>query len=138
MSIISLSNPDQLHQIADSHHSPLLQSGETFSSLGGHFTYEVIGPCCRLFDREELPWPCCRIEWHGKEPSWRRIGRRFVPDLATKQSPSYSVRIVGENSAELIIITLYWVRLSPQMKQWWFSRNQSEQSEGGAIAPPGD
>lgn len=95
--------------------------GHTFSSPGGHFTYRVIGPCCRLFDREQLPYPCCRIEWRGKEPSWRRIGRRFIVDLATRNSPSYSVELVGREAKEPIILTLYWLKLPQPLKEWWHS-----------------
>jgi hypothetical protein len=97
--------------------------GYTFYSPGGHFTYRVVGPCCRLFDREELPWPCCRLEWRGKEPSWRRIGRRFVPDLATRNSPSYSVEVIGqEYSGRWFVVTLYHVKLPETVKQWWHAK----------------
>jgi hypothetical protein len=68
----------------------VFSSGSLHTSPGGQYTYRVLGPCCRLFDREELPWPCCRLAWRGKEPSWRRIGRRFVPDLASRRCPWYS------------------------------------------------
>ncbi|MBF2087994.1 MAG: hypothetical protein IGR80_08100 [Synechococcales cyanobacterium K44_A2020_017] len=110
-----------------------LESGQIFQSVGGHFTYRVIGPCCRLFDREELPWPCCRLQWRSKEPSWRRVGRRFVPDIGAKNCPSYSVEILGkEASQEPIILTCYWVRLPKPLKEWWYSiKPQSD-----AIAPP--
>ena len=60
----------------------LLETGSIHTSPGGQYSFRVIGPCCRLFDREELPWPCCRLAWRSKEPSWRRVGRRFVADLA--------------------------------------------------------
>ena len=38
------------------------KTGAIQSSYGGQFSYKVIGPCCRLYDREELPglvqgWP---------------------------------------------------------------------------------
>lgn len=98
-----------------------LQPGQIFSSPGCHFTYRVIGACCPLFDREDLPYPCCRLEWRGKEPSWRRIGRRFVPDMAAKQSPSYVVEIVGQSQP--LVLTLYWVKLPPAIKEWWYSRH---------------
>lgn len=102
----------------------LLPSGHTLHSPGGHFTYRVIGPCCRLFDRDELPWPCCRIQWRGKEPSWRRIGRRFVADLAVTRSPSYTVEILGqEPSRETLVLTLYWVKLTPALKDWWYAKH---------------
>jgi hypothetical protein len=99
--------------------------GHIFSSPGCHFSYRVIGPCCRLFDREQLPWPCCRIEWHGKEPSWRRIGRRLIVDLATRGCPSYSVEILGSHEKnqyhEPLVLTLYWVKLPQPLKEWWHS-----------------
>jgi hypothetical protein len=100
-----------------------LQYGQLIQSPGGHFIYRVIGPCCRLFDREELPWPCCRLQWRGKEPSWRRVGKRFVADLATRNSPSYCVEVMGQDySSQPFIMTLYSVRLSPSLKEWWYSK----------------
>ncbi len=104
-----------------------LPSGSTLSSPGGHFTYRIVGPCCRLFDRDELPWPCCRIQWRSKEPSWRRIGRQFVADLAVMRSPSYTVQILGqEPSQEPLVLTLYWVKLSPTLKAWWYAKRSPE------------
>ncbi|WP_404787687.1 hypothetical protein [Altericista sp. CCNU0014] len=100
-----------------------LPSGSILHSPGGQFRYRIIGPCCRLFDREQLPWPCCRIQWHSKEPSWRRIGNRFVADMAAKRYPSYSVELVGyENTAEPTLLTLYTDRLLPQTLDWWYAR----------------
>lgn len=85
-----------------------------------------MGACCRLFDREELPYPCCRLEWRGKEPSWRRIGRRFVPDLASRQSPSYCVEILGQTRSEgEFVLTLHWVKLSSDERNWWHPRPSS-------------
>jgi hypothetical protein len=84
-----------------------------------------MGPCCRLFDREQLPWPCCRLQWHSKEPSWRRIGPRFVPDMAAKRYPSYSVELIGYGEThEPIILTLYTDRLSSQDQDWWYTRKR--------------
>ncbi|HEY9761694.1 MAG TPA: hypothetical protein V6D07_04165 [Trichocoleus sp.] len=102
-------------------------SGYLFQSPGAHLTYRVIGPCCRLFDREELPWPCCRIQWHGKEPSWRRVGKRFVPDLATRRYPSYSVEIVGQGyRADPFVTTLFTVSLKTATQNWWHTRRLTE------------
>jgi hypothetical protein len=98
-----------------------LHHGQIFFSPGCHFSYRVIGPCCRLFDREQLPYPCCRIQWRGKEPSWRRIGKRFVVDLATRTHPSYSVEILGQGSLEPVVITLYSVTLPQPLRDWWHS-----------------
>jgi hypothetical protein len=64
------------------------------------------------------------LQWHGKEPSWRRIGRRFVADVATKHAPSYWVEILGQEASPFVI-TLYWVKLSQSMQEWWY-RNHSE------------
>ena len=76
----------------------LLDHGTVHTSQGGQYSFRVIGPCCRLFDREELPWPCCRLAWRSKEPSWRRVGRRFVPDLASRRCPSYAVELLQPGS----------------------------------------
>lgn len=118
-----------------------LTYGQMISSPGCHFTYRIIGPCCRLFDREQLPWPCCRLQWRGKEPSWRRIGKRFVSDLATKGHPSYSIEIVGQGSPEPTIITLYSVNLPLPIKEWWHSEKRKhadramEQSSSTRVEP---
>ncbi len=107
-----------------SHHP--LPSDAILHSPGGQFRYRIIGPCCRLFDREQLPWPCCRIQWHSKEPSWRRIGNRFVPDMAAKRYPTYSVELVGYgNTSEATLLTLYTDRLSAQAQDWWYTRPRS-------------
>ena len=101
----------------------LLPVGTIISSPGGHFTYRILGACCRLFDRNELPWPCCRIQWRSKEPSWRRIGKRFVPDLATKRFPSYMVEIIDhEYSREPFMLTLYWSRFPSSVQNWWYTK----------------
>ncbi|WP_244913283.1 hypothetical protein [Phormidesmis priestleyi] len=99
--------------------------GQIFFSPGAHFSYRVIGACCRLFDRETLPYPCCRLEWHSKEPSWRRIGKRLIADLATRNSPSYSVEIIGQAMQEPLVMTLYSVKLPQPLKEWWVSSKPS-------------
>ena len=105
-------------------HEPyLLPAGTVISSPGGHFSYRILGACCRLFDRDELPWPCCRIQWRSKEPSWRRIGKRFVPDLATKRFPSYIVEILDhEYSREPFVLTLYWLKFPSDVQNWWYTK----------------
>ena len=110
----------------------LLEHGQIIASPGCHFTYRVVGLCCRLFDRSQLPWPCCRIEWHSKEPSWRRIGRQFVVDMGTKNSPSYAVEIIGQARSQPLVITLYYIKLPILIREWWYSTNLSSQ----AVAPP--
>lgn len=103
------------------------QSGQIFYSPGGHFSYRVIGACCRLFDREQLPWPCCRLQWRSKEPSWRRIGKRFIADIATKNYPSYCVEILGHGRAAPFVITLYLSKLPPAKKEWWYANKLAKQ-----------
>lgn len=97
-------------------------TGYIFQSPGHQFSYRVIGPCCRLFDREQLPWPCCRVQWRGKEPSWRRIGRRLIADLSAKRYPSYCVELLGYPGSAPLVTTLYTDRLSPQQQQWWYAK----------------
>lgn len=99
------------------------KSGHVFQSPGAHFTYQVIGPCCRLYDREQLPWPCCRLQWRSKEPSWRRIGRRFVPDMAARRFPSYSVEIVSHSHrGQPFVLTLFTSQLSAAEQNWWYTK----------------
>jgi hypothetical protein len=101
----------------------VLAPGSLHTSLGGQYSYRVLGPCCRLFDREELPWPCCRIAWRSKEPSWRRVGRRLVPDLAARRCPSYAVELLQPGSrVTRTVITLFPQRLSPALQEWWYSK----------------
>ena len=101
----------------------IMEHGSVHPSEGGCFSYRVIGPCCRLFDREELPWPCSRLAWRSKEPSWRRIGKRFVPDIAARRCPSYSVDILQPGSKPIrTIMTFFSNRFTPQMQEWWYSK----------------
>ncbi len=86
----------------------LMEHGSIYPSEGGQFSFRVIGPCCRLFDREELPWPCSRLAWRSKEPSWRRVGCRFVADIAARRCPSYSVEILQPgNKPTKTVLTLF-------------------------------
>jgi hypothetical protein len=102
----------------------LLKAGTEHTSPGGQYSFRVLGPCCRLFDREELPWPCCRLAWRSKEPSWRRIGRRFVADLAARRCPSYAVELLQPGARPTrTVITLFPVRLSAELQEWWYSKS---------------
>ena len=102
----------------------LLEHGAICSSGGGQYSFRVIGPCCRLFDREQLPWPCSRLAWKSKEPSWRRIGSRFVADIAARRCPSYSVELLqpGFKPADTVL-TLFSTRFTSNMQEWWYSRH---------------
>lgn len=110
-------------------------SGSILQSPGTQFRYRIIGPCCRLFDREQLPWPCCRIQWRSKEPSWRRVGPRFVPDMSIRRSPSYSVELMGYADSKPIILTLYTVRFSAAQQDWWYRRHRPTLAEAALTAP---
>ena len=116
----------------------LLPAGSEHASLGGQFSYRVLGPCCRLFDREELPWPCCRLAWRSKEPSWRRIGRRLVPDLAARRCPSYAVELLQPGSRpSRTVITLFPVRLAPPLQEWWYSKLPASLDPANELPPCG-
>jgi len=113
----------------------LLEPGSIHASPGGQYSFRVIGPCCRLFDREELPWPCCRLAWHSKEPSWRRVGRRFVPDLAARRCPSYAVELLQPGSRPTAtVLTLFSMRFSRELQEWWYSRHPRSM-EPANLAP---
>ena len=99
----------------------VLQEGDLFASPGGEYVYRVVGgPVCLLYDREQLPWPSCSLAWRGKQPSWRRIGPRLIPDISGKNSPCYAVERVG-GDVSVKIKVLSWVELDPLLKRWWFS-----------------
>ena len=113
----------------------LLDHGSIHSSIGGQFSYRVLGPCCRLYDREELPWPCCRLSWKGREPSWKRVGKRLVPDIAAQKCPSYSVEIIEPGSKSTItILTSYSERLDSSLEEWWYSKRPRSRDSSN-IAP---
>jgi len=108
--------------------------GSIHSSLGGQYSYKIIGPCCRLYDREELPWPCCRIAWKSKEPYWKRIGARFVADIASKKCPSYSVEILEPGSKPVqTVITLFAERFSNELQEWWYSKKPGSREPGNVL-----
>ena len=113
----------------------LLDHGSIHTSIGGQFSYRILGPCCRLYDREELPWPCCRLSWKGREPSWKRTGKRFVPDIAAQKCPSYWVEIIqpGVKSTK-IILTSYSERLDSNLEEWWYSKRPRSRDSSN-IAP---
>lgn len=103
----------------------MLNPGDIFYSPGGSVRYEVIGAVCRLYDRDELPYPCCRLGWHGKEPFWNRVGRRFVPDIAARRCESYSVKLVGSN--EQRIYSFYYKKLTQEEAAIWFTTDKKRE-----------
>jgi hypothetical protein len=118
----------------------LLDPGSEHSSPGGQYSFRVLGPCCRLFDREELPWPCCRLAWRSKEPSWRRIGRRFVADLAARRCPSYVVELLQPGSRPTrTVLTLFPQRLvvQPPARLPGAGKRASPRASSGGPGGPG-
>lgn len=100
----------------------MLDHGTRFMSPGGSFSYVVLGPVCRLYDREELPWPSCSLAWKGKQPSWNRVGRRFVGDLGCRRFPSYAVRASGRDGFTWEqVVTDYCWPLPSEERRWWYS-----------------
>lgn len=100
-----------------------LSDGKFLRSPGGSFVYRVMGPCCMLYDREELPWPSCSLQWKGKQPSWNRIGKRFIADISAARCPSYAVvarDLAGNEWTQ--VLTIYYERLTPSEKNWWYSK----------------
>lgn len=92
-------------------------------SPGGRFAYTVQGAVCRLYDREELPWPSCSLVFKGKQPSWNRVGARFIADMAAANCPSYSVHGVDSSGDQWdAIFTFYWERLTPEMRKFWVTK----------------
>ena len=110
------------------------KTGSVQSSYGGQYSYKVIGPCCRLYDREELPWPCSRLAWRSKEPSWRRIGSRFVADMASRKCPSYSVQILEPGSKPVeTVITLFSKKFSSEIQELWYSKKPGSKEPGNIF-----
>lgn len=115
----------------------VLVTGTEQTSPGGQYSYRVLGPCCRLFDREELPWPCCRLAWRSKEPSWRRVGRRFVADLAARRCPSYAVELLQPGARPTrTVITLFSQRLTAELQEWWYSKQPASMDPANRQPPP--
>ena len=120
--------------ISDKKIETILEHGSVHPSAGGHFSFRVVGPCCRLFDREELPWPCSRIAWKSKEPSWRRVGSSFVADIAARRCPSYSVEILQPGSRAIsTTLTFFSDRFTPVMQEWWYSRHYRSKDESNVC-----
>lgn len=114
----------------------VLRHNQIIHSPGRTFTYQVIGPCCRLYDREQLPWPSCSLSWRGKQPSWRRVGRRFVLDVGSKNHPNYAVRLLGRDAAsEPMLLTLYWLNLSASDRDWWYGKKPGSAAAMAKHAP---
>lgn len=98
-----------------------LKPGKFVRSHGGSFAYQILAPVCKLYDREELPWPSCSVAWKGKRPSWNRVGIRLVPDMAATRCPSYVVQ--GRDlhgNCWIEVLTFYWERFDANTKNWWY------------------
>jgi|14BtaG_2_1085337.scaffolds.fasta_scaffold00111_16 hypothetical protein len=106
----------------------MLNTNKRIRSPGGSFVYEVQGPACILYDRNELPWPSCSLQWKGKQPSWNRQGRRLVPDMAASRCHAYSVKAfdLWGSSWEQVLV-MYDFRLTREEKDWWYWRYKPSQ-----------
>jgi hypothetical protein len=63
------------------------------------------------------------------------VGRRFVPDLAARRCPSYSVELLQPGSRPTAtVLTLFSVRLVSELQEWWYSRHPRSM-EPGNIEP---
>ncbi len=112
----------------------LMSHGTIYSSVGGQYSFRIIGACCRLYDREELPWPCCRIAWKTKEPSWKRVGKRFVPDIASQRCHSYAVEILQPGfKPTSTVLTLFPFRFNSSLQEWWYSKHPRSREESNVF-----
>ena len=112
-----------------------LDDAKRLRSYGGSFVYEVQGPCCRLYDKEQLPWPSCSIAWRGKQPSWNRVGPRFVPDMASSRCPSYSVQAWDHHgNTWQQVLSLYDQRLTTAEKKWWTWKGPQDRPAPETVA----
>ena len=69
---------------------------------------------------EFFGWLSC---WKGKEPSWNRFGLRYVEDIATRTSPSYSVIGVDRAGNQWHDVkTDFSYRLPKEERRWWHSQ----------------
>jgi len=101
----------------------LFAAGSEHASPGGQYSFRVLGPCCRL-------------AWRSKEPSWRRVGRRFVADLAARRCPSYAVELLQPGARPTVtVLTLFPLRLSAPLQEWWYSK-QPQSMEPSNGQPP--
>ena len=108
----------------------MIKSGEHITSPGGNFVYTVQGPVCWLFDRDELPWPSCSLQWRGKQPSWNRIGCRFIADIGCKRFESYAVMGIDAWGASWSGVQTFYNRpkLSKEEAKWWYHpRNERQE-----------
>lgn len=105
----------------------VLPHGKKLLSPGQSFFYVVQGPCCILYDREELPWPSCSLAWKGKQPSWNRVGKRLVPDMAASRCPAYFVtaRDSWGNEWQQTLV-LYHVRLAEPLRRSWYWKGPAD------------
>jgi hypothetical protein len=104
--------------------TPTLSPGDRFMSPGCNYEYEVIGACCMLYDRNNLPFPSCSLDWKGKQPSWRRIGRRFINDISSANKEVYYVKLLGcynEHLAYQYWVFTYW-DMGKEFKKWWHGK----------------
>ena len=76
----------------------------------------------------------CIRDRRSKEPSWRRIGSRFVADMASRKCPSYSVQILEPGSKPVeTVITLFSKKFSSDIQEWWYSKKPGSKEPGNVL-----
>jgi hypothetical protein len=100
------------------------QPGDKFFSPGRNYEYQVIGFCCLLYDREQLPYPMCSLQWKGKAPSWNRVGRRFVQDMATKHLAVYAVELLHYKQSQTYFHYNRTTYLDKDLNKWYYQNHK--------------
>lgn len=101
---------------------PKLKSGDRFYSPGMNYEYEVIGAVCLLYDREELPYPCCSLEYKGKQPSWNRQGKRFIPNITSKDCETYNVKLLNHKCRNIFTYSFSYYKINKEKRDWWITK----------------
>ena len=62
------------------------------------------------------------------------MGRRFVADLGARRCPSYAVELLQPGSRPTAtVLTLFSVRFSRDLQEWWYSRHPSSMDAANAV-----
>jgi hypothetical protein len=50
----------------------------------------------------------------------------LIPDLATRNYPSYAVQILDQGVSKMFVMTLFTTKLTVEEREWWYSRKVLE------------
>jgi hypothetical protein len=50
--------------------------------------------------------------------------------MGVKRSPSYCVQLVDYPEAEPFVMTLHWLKLTPEQQQWWYTKRLHHTDKG--------